>query len=180
MDKLIVLPCIKFPLLHFVHYTKLYSTVAVHFCTSDFLSNFSICDQLTDFFSSLLLFSNISISSPISYKYFSLGLKFAIACMINPLHADVGSADDKPKFSNFVKNFWYSKFRCHIWMQHEHCIKMSTNMPSIGPVILEIAHEFGEKSSKFQIFLTKIFSKHVKHKPQAWKLKTPAKNAVFW
>ena len=29
-------------------------------------------------------------------------------------------------------------FHCHIWNQHEKCIKMSTNKPSIGAVVLEI------------------------------------------
>ena len=36
------------------------------------------------------------------------------------------------KFSKF-------KFHCHIWIKYEDCIQMSTNKPSIGPVVLEIA-----------------------------------------
>ena len=32
-------------------------------------------------------------------------------------------------------------FRHHIWIHHEKCIKISTNMPTIGSVIPEIAFE---------------------------------------
>ena len=40
----------------------------------------------------------------------------------------------------FFKNSWNSNFRYHVWIQHNKCIQMSTNKPSIGSVVLEIAH----------------------------------------
>ena len=48
------------------------------------------------------------------------------------------SADRRSKFSTFFTNFWNSNIYCHIWIQHEKCIQMSTNKPSIGAVVLEI------------------------------------------
>ena len=41
-------------------------------------------------------------------------------------------------FRNFVKNVKIVTFHAHIWNQHEKCIKMSTNKPMFGPVVLEI------------------------------------------
>ena len=57
-------------------------------------------------------------------------------------------------FPTFSKNFWNSKFHCHI--QHKKCIQMSTNKPSIGAMILEIPLELWENSFKLQLFLTQI------------------------
>ena len=39
----------------------------------------------------------------------------------------------------FSKTFPTSNCHGHIWIQHEKCIQMSTNKPSIGAVVLEIA-----------------------------------------
>ena len=47
---------------------------------------------------------------------------------------------DRTKFSIFFStNFWNSNFHCHIWIVHEKCVILSTNKPSIGAVVLEIA-----------------------------------------
>ena len=64
---------------------------------------------------------------------------------INHLYVDI---DSRPKFSNLKKkekNKWISNVHCHIWMQHEKCIKMSTNKPSIGAVALDSLLKFEEK-----------------------------------
>ena len=57
-------------------------------------------------------------------------------------------------FPTFSKNFWNSKFHCHI--QHKKCIQMSTNKPSIGAMILELPLELWENSFELQLFLTQI------------------------
>ena len=41
-------------------------------------------------------------------------------------------------FQKIFKNFRILTYRAHIWNQHGECIEMSTNMPMIGPVVLEI------------------------------------------
>ena len=43
----------------------------------------------------------------------------------------------KIDFQIFISNFHY-----HIWIQYEKCMKMSTNKPSIGAVVLEITLTF--------------------------------------
>ena len=40
------------------------------------------------------------------------------------------------KITNFVKNVKIVEFHDHIWNQYEKCIQISTNMPSIGLVIM--------------------------------------------
>ena len=58
------------------------------------------------------------------------------------LSARQASADDRSKkLTNWVKNVNIVKFHDHIWNHHEKCIQISTNMPSIGLVIPEIACE---------------------------------------
>ena len=51
----------------------------------------------------------------------------------------MSNADDTSKFSTFAKKKVNSNSNlyCHIWIQHEICIQMSTNKPSIGSVVLE-------------------------------------------
>ena len=44
--------------------------------------------------------------------------------------------------TNFVKNVKIVEFHYHILNHHEKCIKISTNMPSIGLVIREITVKF--------------------------------------
>ena len=47
------------------------------------------------------------------------------------------SADDRPFF--FSKIFKSQNFYCHNYIQHEKCIKTSTNKPIFLAVVLEIA-----------------------------------------
>ena len=77
----------------------------------------------------------------------------------------MSSADNRSEFSNlFFKNFQNSNFQCHIWIQHEKCIKTSTNKPSIGAVVLEIVPLISscKNSFKFQFWLTQICSQYIK------------------
>ena len=46
--------------------------------------------------------------------------------------------------TNFVKYLKIVEFHDHIWIHHEKCIQISTNMPSIGLLIVEIGFEFKE------------------------------------
>ena len=48
------------------------------------------------------------------------------------------AADDIPKFHKMFKNCQIIEFHYLIWNKHEKCIEISTNMPSIGSVIIEI------------------------------------------
>ena len=67
-----------------------------------------------------------------------------MACMAfrnNPLRANV-SADDRPNLQTFSKHFSNSNFNFHFWIQHEKCIQMSTNKPSIWSVVSEKASDF--------------------------------------
>ena len=43
-----------------------------------------------------------------------------------------------------VKNVRILEFHYHIWNQRDKCFQISTNMPSIGLIILEIAFEILE------------------------------------
>ena len=42
-------------------------------------------------------------------------------------------------FQKIGKNSQIVKHCIHIWNQHAKCIKMNTNKPMFGPVVLEIA-----------------------------------------
>ena len=70
------------------------------------------------------------------------------------------NADDEfnfPTFSNIFKNL-----RIQIWIQHEKVIQMSTNMPSSGPIVLEITFLYSEKSLQILPFLTiQCFHKNI-------------------
>ena len=60
-----------------------------------------------------------------------------MTCFIH-LPADVSSRQhDKIPQSFFLNQ--NSHFNCHFWIQLEKCIKMSSNKPEIGPLVLEIA-----------------------------------------
>ena len=48
----------------------------------------------------------------------------------------------------------YKMFHCHIWMQRVKCIQMSTNKPSFGPMVLEIARLDFDQIIKFELFTT--------------------------
>ena len=45
-------------------------------------------------------------------------------------------------------------FHRHIWMQRVKCIQMSTNKPSFGPMVLEIARLDFDQIIKFELFTT--------------------------
>ena len=50
------------------------------------------------------------------------------------------SANDKSNFSKFLlKKVQNSNSHCHNWIQHDKCIQISTNKPSINPVVLGLA-----------------------------------------
>ena len=51
--------------------------------------------------------------------------------------------------THFVKNVKIVEFHNYIWNQREKCIQISTNMPSIGLVISEIAFEMQENQQHF-------------------------------
>ncbi len=53
------------------------------------------------------------------------------------------------QLGNLFKNFGILKHYAHIWNQHEKCIKMNTNKPMFGLVVLEIACD---------IFMHAVFS----------------------
>ena len=75
--------------------------------------------------------------------------------LVNSLRVVSSAADDRSKFQTFFqKIFRNSKFHCRIWIQHEKCIKMSTNKLSIGAVVLEIAPLNFEKVMSNFNFLT--------------------------
>ncbi len=63
------------------------------------------------------------------------------------MQADV-ERNEHQQFFKVFKNFWNITFCIHICNQHENCIKMSTNMPMFGAVVLEIA---------YYIFINMIF-----------------------
>ena len=50
----------------------------------------------------------------------------------------ISSVDNRLKFFNFYKEIQNSHFHSHPWIQHENCIKMSTNKPSIGAVVSKL------------------------------------------
>ncbi len=53
-------------------------------------------------------------------------------------------------FHKIFKNFRNFIFHVHIWNQHEKYIKMDTNKPMFGPVVLEIACDiFVNKPSSY-------------------------------
>ena len=66
------------------------------------------------------------------------------------LSTKMSSADNRTEiltfFSKKIQNW---KFQCHIWNQHRKCIQMSTNKPSIGPVVLEKNRVMFRKCFKF-------------------------------
>ena len=60
----------------------------------------------------------------------------------------MSTSDNRSKFNSKNKN---SNCQCQIQNQHEKYIQMSTNKPSIGPLVLEIPLKFWENIAKFQL-----------------------------
>ena len=70
-------------------------------------------------------------------------LKIKITICINTYHAALACADDMSKMSQNGQKMVKKWLKCyyHVWIHHEQCIQMSTNMPGIGLAIREIAFE---------------------------------------
>ena len=58
--------------------------------------------------------------------------------MLNAFHAAGECRRQVKKLTKFVKNVKIVKFHDHIWYCNAKCIKISTNMPSIGALICDI------------------------------------------
>ena len=71
--------------------------------------------------------------------------------IFNPCHDSVKRR--RQKFLKKIKTFFPQKNQdanfCHIWIQHEKCIQMSTNKPTFGAVIREIAPRIFIKNCHF-------------------------------
>ena len=73
-------------------------------------------------------------SWPLQFDQFLISMRLELEC-----------ADDRSKMSHKLsKNVKIVEFHYHIWNHHEKCIKISTNMPSIGSVIRELTFEITE------------------------------------
>ena len=66
-----------------------------------------------------------------------------------PANADVECRRQIKSLKLLSKMLEIQIFIYHIWFQHENCIKMTTNKPSIGSVALEIALVTWENIVKF-------------------------------
>ena len=67
------------------------------------------------------------------------------------------SADNRLKVSIFFwKNFQNSNYHCHIWIQYEKCIQMSTNKLSITDALGAGKAPWIWKMFKFQLFELKL------------------------
>ena len=83
----------------------------------------------------------------------------AVKCLRNSLllltfTTRVWRAHDRSKFSKIFRNL---NFHCYIWIQHEKCIKMSTNKPSIGWIILIIAPLTWENFINFNLHIPRLY-----------------------
>ena len=56
----------------------------------------------------------------------------------NPIHTN-DDCRQQTKLTFFVQKCQNSNFHYHICIQHEKCIQMSTNKPSIGTVVLKVS-----------------------------------------
>ena len=65
-------------------------------------------------------------------------------CQVNAFHAASECRQQVTKLTKFVKNVEIVKVHDHIWNHNEKCIQLSTNMPIIGLVILEITSDMLE------------------------------------
>ena len=79
--------------------------------------------------------------TPFTFNDYQVSHWYSTTCLynssiFNPLQARMSNADDRSKISIVLKKFQNSIFGCHIWIQHEKCIWLSTNKPSIGSVVL--------------------------------------------
>ena len=109
-----------------LHLTIRYSTNTYadnHFRKHFILSNKVNSNNKVCFLALLLLIVSVMTNSNgVSLKYTNVYF---------PLTTRIPSADDKSKFSRLFKNGWNSIFHCNIWIRHEKCIYLSTNVPII-------------------------------------------------
>ena len=80
----------------------------------------------------------------------SLSLETMMWISFIPLHVDV-KCRWRVKIFQCVRKMWNSNFHCRICIQHEKCINMSTNKPSIGSVVLKIVIKFFKMVRNFNI-----------------------------
>ena len=73
-----------------------------------------------------------------------------IARMFNTCNAAGMSRRQYQNVTNLVTNVNIIEFRYHIWNRYKKCIQKSTNMPSFGSVICEIAFEFKQNVEKIK------------------------------
>ena len=69
------------------------------------------------------------------------------ACVVNvnnTFHVEGVSRRQIKNFTTFSKNVKIAKFHYNIWTHYEKFLKISTNMPSIGSVILKIGFQMCE------------------------------------
>ena len=63
--------------------------------------------------------------------------------------------DERLKFFYAIKKCSSSNFHCRIWIQHKKCFQMSSNKPSIGLAVSEVAFVTLKKNLvNFQLFCT--------------------------
>ena len=70
--------------------------------------------------------------------------------------------EGRPDFSKVLKNFQYSHFLCHIWIQHKRCIQMCINKLSIGSVLHFISLHYGLETVIYKLWPAML-----------WKTKAP-------
>ena len=60
--------------------------------------------------------------------------------------------------------FKNSNFYCHIWIQHEKLIQISTNKPTFGPLVFKIAHKDFENILPNIFFSARNSTQSIKNK----------------
>ena len=73
-----------------------------------------------------------------------MGGKKILSQTVNACHAAGECRRQVKKLTKFVKNVKIVECHDHIWNRNEKCIQISTNMPSIGSLIREIAITISE------------------------------------
>ena len=68
---------------------------------------------------------------------------------LNAFHAAGECRRQVQNFTKLSKNVKTLEFHDHIWIHHEKCIQISTNMPSIGSLIHEINVKIWERKQTF-------------------------------
>ena len=109
------------------------------------LSNLTITDQFSD---CLLDYSGLKMTNK--------PLNVGVVCRRQ------GNFQIYKKKKKKKKSKWKKiHFTCHIWIDNEKCIQMSTNKPSISSVVLEIAPWIWRKICQILIFSSSILLRSV-------------------